>query len=122
MRRIDRALLPNGDLTYRIVGPAMCVHGCLGPGLFESVYHRCHELVWAEVIFDQLVRLPIRYRDIPNEPDYLAYIVVRGGVRNSLPRNKSILCTSNIQYMIAERHAVTPMATVRQAGIGPATL
>jgi hypothetical protein len=51
--RTDHPLIPDGDMTYRIIGRAMRVHGRLGPGLFESAYHRCHELVRAEILFDQ---------------------------------------------------------------------
>ena len=29
------------DLTYKINGAAIEVHKCLGPGLLESVYHKC---------------------------------------------------------------------------------
>jgi hypothetical protein len=57
---------PDSDLTYRIIGLAMRVHGRLGPGLLESVYHRClcHELSRANLQFDQQVQLPIRYDEI----------------------------------------------------------
>ncbi len=29
------------DLTYQIIGSAIEVHKALGPGLLESVYHKC---------------------------------------------------------------------------------
>jgi GxxExxY protein len=70
---------PDGDLTYRIIGLAMRVHSRLGPGLLESVYHRClcHELSRAGIPFDQQVRLPIRYDCIEIQCGYMADIVVR---------------------------------------------
>jgi GxxExxY protein len=70
------------DLTYRIIGLAMRVHRRLGPGLLESVYHRClcHEFAQAGVPFRQQVRLPIRYDDIEIESGYQADIVVGGEV------------------------------------------
>jgi GxxExxY protein len=73
---------PDGDLTYRIIGLAMRVHGRLGPGLLESAYHRClcHELSQADLKFDQQVRLPIKYDGIEIESGYLADIIVRGEV------------------------------------------
>jgi GxxExxY protein len=73
---------PDSDLTYRIIGLAMRVHGRLGPGLLESVYHRClcHELSRADIPFEQQVRLPIRYDEVEIDSGYLADIVVRGEV------------------------------------------
>jgi GxxExxY protein len=73
---------PDSDLTYRIIGLAMRVHARLGPGLLESVYHRClcHELSRADIPFEQQVRLPIRYDEVEIDSGYLADIVVRGEV------------------------------------------
>jgi GxxExxY protein len=70
---------PESDLTYRIIGLAMRVHTRLGPGLLESVYHRClcHELSRADIPFEQRVQLPIRYDGIEIDSGYLADIVVR---------------------------------------------
>jgi hypothetical protein len=41
------------DLTYQINGAAIEVHKSLGPGLLESVYHKClaHELNIREISF-----------------------------------------------------------------------
>jgi GxxExxY protein len=79
---MNQAFVPDGDLTYRIIGLAMRVHSRLGPGLLESAYHRClcHELSQADLKFDQQVRLPIRYDGIEIESGYLADIIVRGEV------------------------------------------
>jgi GxxExxY protein len=67
-------LMHGEDLTRRINGLAMRVHRRLGPGLLESVYHRClcHELAKAAIPFGQQVVLPIRYDDIELESGYLA--------------------------------------------------
>jgi GxxExxY protein len=72
----------DNDLTRRIIGLAMRVHTRLGPGLLESVYHRClcHELSRADIPFEQQVRLPIRYDGVEIDSGYLADIVVRDEV------------------------------------------
>jgi GxxExxY protein len=73
---------PDGDLTYRIIGLAMRVHTRLGPGLLESVYHRClcHELSGADIPFEQQVRLPIRYDGVEIDSGYVLDVVVGGEV------------------------------------------
>jgi GxxExxY protein len=73
---------PGGDLTYRIIGLAMRVHSRLGPGLLETVYHRClcYELTQADITFEQHVRLPIRYGNVVIESAYLADIIVQDEV------------------------------------------
>jgi GxxExxY protein len=70
------------DLTRQIIGLAMRVHRRLGPGLLESVYHRClcYELAETGIPFDQQVALPIRYGGIELESGYLADIIVNGEV------------------------------------------
>jgi GxxExxY protein len=79
---MNPGLAHGEDLTHRIIGLAMRVHSRLGPGLLESVYHRClcYELSKAGLPFNQQVRLPIRYDDIEIESDYLADIIVRDEV------------------------------------------
>ena len=79
---MNSGLTHGGDLTRRIIGLAMRVHTRLGPGLLESVYHRClcHELSQAEIPFGQHVALPIRYDEIDLESGYLADIIVNNEV------------------------------------------
>jgi GxxExxY protein len=75
-------LVHGGDLTHRIIGLAIRVHRRLGPGLFESVYHRClcHELGKDELPYQQQVILPIRYDGIEIESGFRADIVVANAV------------------------------------------
>jgi len=79
---MNPGLTHGADLTHQIIGLAMRVHSRLGPGLLESVYHRClcHELSQAGIPFAQQVPLPIRYDDIELESGYHADIIVNGEV------------------------------------------
>ncbi len=42
------------DLVYQVIGAAIEVHKALGPGLLESVYHKCmmHELTLRGIKFE----------------------------------------------------------------------
>lgn len=79
---MDNAVEGRGDLTYRIIGLAMRVHRRLGPGLLESVYHRClcHELTQAAIPFAQQVRLPVQYDGIAIPAGYVADVIVDAAV------------------------------------------
>ena len=52
------------DLTYDVVGAAIEVHKELGPGLLESVYHRClcHELYRRNIRFQSEMNIPVKYK------------------------------------------------------------
>lgn len=54
------------QLSYEIIGCAIKVHKALGPGLLESVYHKCliHELVSSGYLVLQEVAVPVHYRSI----------------------------------------------------------
>ncbi len=51
------------DLVYRVNGGAIQVHKKLGPGLLESVYHKCmiHELKNRNIKFKTELIIPINY-------------------------------------------------------------
>lgn len=53
-------------LTYRIIGAAIEVHKALGPGLLESVYHKCmdREMLSREMTFVSELVVPVRYEGI----------------------------------------------------------
>ncbi len=53
------------DMAYRIVGCAIEVHKHIGPGLLESVYHRCfiEELESAGFNVQSQLYVPISYKE-----------------------------------------------------------
>ena len=52
------------DLTYQITGACIEVHKLIGPGLFESVYHKClkRELELRGIRFESEFRVPVHYK------------------------------------------------------------
>ena len=51
-------------ITYEIIGAAIEVHKTLGPGLLESVYHKClkKELELKNISFETELSIPIKYK------------------------------------------------------------
>ncbi|TKC08346.1 GxxExxY protein [Pedobacter polaris] len=54
------------DLIYKVNGAAIEIHKALGPGLLESVYHRCmiHELQLRYINFKSEFYIPVNYKGI----------------------------------------------------------
>lgn len=54
------------ELIYQVNGAAIDVHKALGPGLLESVYHKCmkEELVFCGLRFQSELLVPVRYRGL----------------------------------------------------------
>jgi GxxExxY protein len=57
------------ELSYNVIGAAIEVHKAMGPGLLESVYHRClmHELYLKGIYFISELNVPVYYKDIEIE-------------------------------------------------------
>ena len=53
-------------LTYEFIGCCITVHSALGPGLLESVYHRCleEELRYQKIKFQSELIVPVVYRNL----------------------------------------------------------
>lgn len=70
------------ELTDKILGSAIEVHRCLGPGLLESTYQAClcRELTLRKVPFEQQVILPVEYKGVQIECGYRLDLVVDGKV------------------------------------------
>jgi GxxExxY protein len=60
------------ELTYEINGALIEVHKHMGPGLLESVYHKClkHELATRGLAFKSEMIIPIQYKDMEEEIDF----------------------------------------------------
>lgn len=52
------------DLVYQVIGAAIEVHKVVGPGLLESVYHKCmiEELRQRDISFESERLIPIEYK------------------------------------------------------------
>lgn len=61
---ITKSYLKN--LVYQVNGAAIEVHKSLGPGLLESVYHKClkQELFDRNIKFKSELKVPIYYKDL----------------------------------------------------------
>lgn len=56
-------------LTYNVIGAAIEVHKALGPGLLESVYHKClmYELEQRGIYYLSEPNIPVYYKDVELE-------------------------------------------------------
>ena len=54
------------ELSNRVIGCAIEVHRCLGPGLLESAYEQClaHELNRNGIAFQLQHPQPVQYKDV----------------------------------------------------------
>jgi GxxExxY protein len=54
------------DLIYKVNGAAIEVHKALGPGLLESVYHKClkHELSERGIRFKSELVVPVNFKGL----------------------------------------------------------
>lgn len=54
------------QLTYKVIGATIAVHKALGPGLLESVYHKCliKELELNSIGFQSELSVPVDYKGL----------------------------------------------------------
>ncbi|WP_418264210.1 GxxExxY protein [Flavobacterium faecale] len=66
------------DLTYKINGAAIEVHKELGPGLLESVYHKCvkSELKYRGIAFQSELKVPINFKGYELETEYRCDLLI----------------------------------------------
>ncbi len=69
-------------VTHDIIGAAIEVHRCLGPGLLESLYRECvcHELRLRNVIFDREVAVSLQYKGLQLHQTYRIDLIVAGSI------------------------------------------
>jgi GxxExxY protein len=82
-------MIPNFDLSERVLGACIEVHRLLGPGLLESVYEEClcHELSIRGLSFERQMQLPIEYKGTLLAQTYRADLIVE---RSLLVEVKSV--------------------------------
>jgi GxxExxY protein len=87
------------ELTYSILSTAIEVHTCLGPGLLESVYHRCmaHEFKLRGIRFISQCSVPVAYKGVALSTDLRCDFVVE---------NKIVVDLKAVQYLAPVNEAI----------------
>jgi GxxExxY protein len=89
------------DLTYQINGAAIEVHKFLGPGLLESVYHKClkKELNLRGISFKTELLVPIVFKDLEIETDLRCDLFIENCIVLELKAIEIILPIHHAQLM-----------------------
>jgi GxxExxY protein len=93
--------LVDEALTEQIIGAAIEVHRCLGPGLLESAYEEClcHELNLRKLNFERQVSLPVAYKGIALDCGYKMDLVVEDRVVIELKCVESVIGVHHAQLL-----------------------
>jgi len=88
-------------VAHDIIGAAIEVHRCLGPGLLESVYLECvcHELRLRNVVFDREVPVPLHYKGLQLNHSYQLDLVVAGSIVVELKSVEKLLPIHEAQVL-----------------------
>jgi GxxExxY protein len=88
-------------LTYQINGAAIEVHKFLGPGLLESVYHKClkKELNLRGISFKSELLVPIVFKDLEIETDLRCDLFIENCIVIELKAIEIILPIHHAQLM-----------------------
>lgn len=89
------------DLTYKINGAAIEVHKELGPGLLESIYHKCmiQELNIRKIRYLSEVRVPYYYKGIELDVDLRCDFVIENIIAVELKAVEIILPVHEAQLL-----------------------
>lgn len=70
------------ELSYKIIGCAIEVHSALGPGLLESVYHKCMVKEFRErgISFNSQLSVPIDYKGLMLDADLRCDLLVENSI------------------------------------------
>jgi GxxExxY protein len=81
------------DLTYKVNASIIEVHKILGPGLLESVYHKClkHEFMLRVIDYQTELCLPISYKDLDLTTDFRYDLLVEGCIMIELKAVQEII-------------------------------
>ncbi len=89
------------DLIYKVNGAAIEVHKALGPGLLESVYHKCikHELSIRNIKFKSELRVPVSYKGLDLDAELRCDLFIEDILPVELKAIESVLPVHEAQLM-----------------------
>jgi GxxExxY protein len=96
---IDKIYLDN--LEYKITGACIEVHKALGPGLLESVYHKCliRELQLQNILFVSEQIVAVSYKDIILDTELRADLFIENCIVLELKSVETILPIHEAQIL-----------------------
>ena len=70
------------DLIYKVNGAASEIHKALGPGLLESVYHKCmmYELQLRNIDFKSELAIPVNYKGLNLDVDLRCDLLIENSL------------------------------------------
>lgn len=70
------------ELTYEIIGAAIEVHKILGPGLLETIYHKClaHEFELRGLSFRSELYIPVIYKELEVDTQFRCDFLVEDAI------------------------------------------
>lgn len=97
--RLTKTQIKN--LTYQINGAAIEVHKSLGPGLLESVYHKCliHELNIRDISFTSEFFVPVNYKGLKLETELRCDLYIENSIVVELKAVEKILPIHEAQLL-----------------------
>ena len=89
------------ELTYELLGIAIEIHKILGPGLLESIYHKCflYELRSRNIPFQTELNVPILYKELELKVDLRCDIFVDTCLVIELKATESIAPVHEIKLL-----------------------
>lgn len=89
------------NLIYQVNGAAIEVHKELGPGLLESVYHKClkHELELSGIEFSSEMIVPIEYKGLQFDADLRCDLFIENSLVVELKAVEKILPIHEAQLL-----------------------
>jgi GxxExxY protein len=89
------------DLTYKVNGAVIEVHKALGPGLLESVYHKCliHELNIREISFTSELIVPVNYKGLQLETELRCDLFIENSIVVELKTVEKLLPIREAQLL-----------------------
>lgn len=97
----QRTGFSNDDLTGKIIGAAIEVHRCLGPGLLEPAYESCleYELKQVQLRVRRQVPLPVIYKGLTLEQGFRIDLFVQDSVIVELKAVECLLPVHEAQLL-----------------------
>jgi GxxExxY protein len=95
------------ELTQQVIGAAIEVHKCIGPGLLESTYEQClaHELNLRKISFQVQVPIPVQYKGVKLDCAYRADLLVEKILLLELKSVEQLGEIHKLQILSYMRHA-----------------